>query len=148
MQFNLPWNIVIRNTQRRTFSIIISWVSLRSPLMYWKLSQFWILSQTLDRFHVTTHRLGTVNQVRRLFHKWSAKPNSTVTCMRPIIQPNIRWFRPGKTVWARSNIDSYYTWLVDSLLIALSNNSNLFMGVGKISENKPDTSEHQATYDA
>ncbi|CJV69188.1 putative Fe-S oxidoreductase [Streptococcus pneumoniae] len=66
MQFN-PLNIVIRDTTADIFNHHLIGFTRQTIDQMGNNLNFWILSQTLDRFHLQFIRIRTVNQVRSCF---------------------------------------------------------------------------------
>ncbi|CAG5895529.1 Uncharacterised protein [Streptococcus pneumoniae] len=66
VQFN-PLNIVIRDTTADIFNHHLMGFTRQTIDQMGNNLNFWILSQTLDRFHVQFIGMGTVNQVRGFF---------------------------------------------------------------------------------
>ena len=66
MQFN-PLNIVIRDTTADIFNHHLMGFTRQTIDQMGNNLNFWILSQTLDRFHLQFIRMRTVNQVRGCF---------------------------------------------------------------------------------
>ena len=92
-----------------------------------------LLTNSLDRLHIELIRMGTIDEVRSLLIG-SLKPqfHGHMHTLGQVSQVGDGLIR--QTVRPSSDIESNDTWLINGLLIALTNHFKLLMGIGEVLE--------------
>ena len=92
-----------------------------------------LLSDSLDRLHIELIRMGTIDEVRGLLiGSLKAQFHSHMHTLRQVSQVGDGLIR--QTVRSSPDIEPNDPWLVNSLLIALTDDFKLLMGIGEVLE--------------